>query len=147
MTKNIYLLVLFFLSLLLFSFSKKETHSLTINVNELRNSEGVVLFILYNKEGSIPDKHQTKFLKKQSNVICAGASSITFTNLPEGNYAVNIIHDENNNGAIDKGFILPKEGIGFSKYQSINLRNRPSFSKASFKLESDLSIKIKTIYM
>jgi len=147
MIKKTTLLSLLFTGILLMSFSKNETHSLTINVNELRNSNGVVLFILYNKEGSIPDKHQTKYFKKQSNIISTGASSITFNNLSEGNYAVNIIHDENNNGEIDKGFILPKEGIGFSKYQSINLRNRPSFSKASFKLESDLSIKIKTIYM
>jgi uncharacterized protein (DUF2141 family) len=30
-----------------------------------------------------------------------------------------LLHDENKNGKIDKGFILPKEGIGFSNFQSI----------------------------
>jgi uncharacterized protein (DUF2141 family) len=135
------------IGLLLVSFSNKESYSLTVNTSKLRNSEGVMIFILYNKEGSIPDKHQTKYYKKQSSSITQGSSSITFYNLPKGKYAVNIIHDENNNGEVDKGFILPTEGIGFSKYPSINIRNRPSFSKASFDLNTDLSINVKTIYM
>ncbi len=134
-------------SLFISSFTKENTYSLTIDVNELRNSKGVVLFILYNKEGSIPDKKQTKYFKKQTGNIRLGSSSIIFSDLPIGKYAVSIIHDENNNGEIDKGFILPVEGIGFSKYQTINLRNRPSFSKASFNLNTDLSINIKTIYL
>jgi len=31
-------------------------------------------------------------------------------------YAINILHDEDNNGKIKKGFVLPKEGMGFSNY-------------------------------
>lgn len=147
MNRSIKIGILLFLAFILLSFSKNETHSLTVNVDELRNSKGVVLFILYNKEGSIPDKKQTKYYKKQTGTIISGVSTITFDNLPEGKYAVNIIHDENENGKIDKGFILPIEGIGFSKYQSINMKNRPSFSKASFNLDTDLSIKVKTIYI
>jgi uncharacterized protein (DUF2141 family) len=74
-------------------------------------------------------------------------TSIIFKDLPEGKYAVNILHDEDNNGKIKKGFILPKEGIGFSNYQSIGIGNKPKFSKASFTLESDLKIKVKVIYL
>ena len=44
-------------------------------------------------------------------------------------------------------FLLPKEGVGFSNYQSIGISNKPKFSKASFDLESDLKIKVKVIYM
>jgi uncharacterized protein (DUF2141 family) len=64
-----------------------------------------------------------------------------------GKYAVNILHDENENGEIDKGFILPIEGIGFSNFQSIGFSNRPSFSKASFDLNCDKKIAVKVIYM
>lgn len=53
-------------------------------------------------------------------------------------YAVNILHDENANGKIDKGFILPKEGIGFSNYSSVGPMNRPNFSKAL--LEDDVIV-------
>ena len=71
----------------------------------------------------------------------------TFSHLPKGNYTVNILHDENNNGKIDKGLILPKEGIGFSNYSSIGLTNRPNFKKASFELTQNKTIKVKVIYM
>ncbi len=60
---------------------------------------------------------------------------------------MNILHDENNNGKIDKGLLLPKEGIGFSNYQSIGLKNRPNFSKASFELNTDKTISVRIIYM
>ena len=44
---------------------------------------------------------------------------------------------------IDKKFILPTEGIGFSNFQIINLSNRPSFSKASFLINENLIKNIK----
>lgn len=147
MNKFIHKLAILFAAFILFSFVEKETHFLTVNVDELRNSEGVVVFLLYNKEGSIPDKKQTKYYQKLTGTITEGSSSITFENIPKGKYAISIIHDENKNGEIDKSFILPTEGIGFSKYQSINFKNRPNFSKASFDLNTDLRINIKTIYM
>jgi len=76
-----------------------------------------------------------------------GSSTITFKNIPSGKYAINILHDENKNGKIDKGFILPIEGIGFSNFQSIGLTNRPNFSKASFELNENKTINVKVIYM
>ncbi len=123
------------IALLLFSsFNKQkvETYSLTIEVKDLHNSKGIVQFALYNKDGTIPDEDYKKCCKILKEKIQNGSSKVTFTNLPQGKYAVNILHDENENGEIDKGFILPIEGIGFSNFQSIGLTNRPSFSKASF---------------
>jgi len=60
---------------------------------------------------------------------------------------VNILHDENSNGKIDKGLLLPVDGIGFSNYDSIGLTNRPDFSGASFTVDSDMKIDVKIIYM
>jgi uncharacterized protein (DUF2141 family) len=113
----------------------------------LRNSKGTVQITLYNKDGSIPDEHYKNYFKMEKVNITNGKSQCTFSNLPKGNYAVNILHDENNNGKIDKGLILPKEGIGFSNYSSIGLTNRPNFKKASFELTQNKTIKVKVIYM
>lgn len=137
------------LSFFLFSFSgnQVETYTLTVKVENLRNSEGVVQFTLYNKDGSIPDEDFKNYYRLEKVNIVNGKSEITFENLPKGKYAVNILHDENNNGKIDKGLILPKEGIGFSNYSSIGLTNRPNFKKASFELFQDKEIKVKAIYM
>lgn len=61
-------------------------------------------------------------------------------------YAVNALHDENMDGKIDKGFILPIEGIGFTNYPSIGLNNRPNFLKASFNMTKNEKNLIKIIY-
>lgn len=123
------------------------TYTLTVKVNNLRNSNGRVQFALYNKEGSIPDEKFKKYYRKQARKIEKKGSTITFYNLPKGKYAVNILHDENRNGKIDKGWILPVEGIGFSNFSSIGFTNRPNFKKASFYVGSNTTKTIKVIYM
>ena len=136
-----------FLTLSSFNNQKGENYSLTVEVNGLQNSKGIVQFALYNKDGTIPDEDYKKCCKILKEKIQNGSSKVTFNNLPLGKYAVNILHDENENGEIDKGFILPIEGVGFSNYQSIGLTNRPNFSKASFELNCDKKISVKVIYM
>lgn len=133
--------------LLSFTAKKQNTFTLTVEVENLRNSKGEVQFTLYNTDGSIPDEHYKSYFKMDKSRIENGKAEITFSNLPKGIYAVNILHDENKNGKIDKGFILPKEGIGFSNYSSIGLTNRPNFKKASFELNQNKTIKVKVIYM
>lgn len=142
-------LIAFGLSHTLYSFAypNAETYSLTIEVKNLRNAKGIVQFALYNKDGSIPDEDYENYYKILKGEIINGSSMITFKNIPSGKYAVNILHDENNNGKIDKGFVLPIEGVGFSNYQSIGLTNRPNFSKASFELKEEKTINVKVIYM
>lgn len=147
---NLYIIItVALLSLMLFSFSqqKEETYSLTVNVKDLRNSEGTVLFALYNREDAFPDEHYKKYIRKLAGKINNRISSVTFQNLPAGTYAVNILHDENNDGIIKKGIILPKEGIGFSNYQSLGLSNRPTFAKSSFSLNGNMEISVKIMYL
>lgn len=130
-----------------FEFKNEKTYSITVGVNNLRNINGVVQFTLYNKENSIPDEKFENYYRIVKNKVVNNSTTATFINLPPGKYAVNILHDENENGQIDKGFLLPIEGIGFSNFQSIGLTNRPNFSKASFELKEDRTINIKVIYM
>jgi len=131
-------------------YTDEETYSLIVKAEGFRNYKGEVIFALYNKEGSIPDEKYEKYFKKGvSQIDKDSTATFTFTNLPEGSYAVNVLHDEDKNGKIDKKFLLPipKEGIGFSNYESIGLSNRPKFSKASFEVNSNLTKVIKLIYM
>jgi uncharacterized protein (DUF2141 family) len=108
---------------------------------------GTLQFTLYNKDGSIPDEKFKKFYRQQAAEINSCSSSVTFKNLPKGKYAVNILHDENENGEIDKGWIMPIEGIGFSNFSSIGFSNRPNFKKACFYLGDHLTKIVKVIYM
>ena len=146
---DIKIIIAFALSLTLYSFNdfKEDTHSLTIRVKNLRNDKGEVQFALYNKNGSIPDEKYKNYYKILNGKIVNASSTITFKNIPSGKYAVNILHDENKNGKIDKGFILPIEGFGFSNFQSIGFNNKPTFSKASFTVKENKTISVKVIYM
>lgn len=128
-------------------YNSENTYQLTVQVKDLRNNKGVVQFALYNKTGTIPDEDYEKFYKILKGEIVNGSSTITFKNLPSGKYAVNILHDENKDGKIDKGFVLPTEGIGFSNFQSVGLTNRPNFEKASFEVKENKKINVKVIYM
>ena len=141
---NLYVIILLLSS---FQSQKNETFNLSVEATDLRNSTGTVLFALYIRDDAFPDEHYTKYLKKIIGKISNKSSIVTFTNLPQGKYAVSILHDENNNGKIDKGLIFPVEGIGFSNYKTIGFSNRPTFAKASFLVNRNLKLKTKAIYL
>lgn len=127
---------------------KTETYSLTVKVAGLENSKGAMVFALYNKDGSIPDQKFRNYYRKQSTNIVKNKSEIKFINLPQGVYAVTVLHDENNDGKVDTKFMLPlpNEGVGFSNYEDFGLNNRPNFNNASFILNKDSKIVVKVIY-
>ena len=127
--------------------SPQATYSLTVKVKDLRNSKGVVQFTLYNKDGTIPDEKFKNYYKQEIGEITNKTSSITFKNLPKGKYAINVHHDENKDKKIDKGWIMPIEGIGFSNFKSIGFSNRPNFKKASFYLDEYVTKTVDVIYM
>ena len=120
--------------------------TIEVSVDNLRDSKGVVQFALYNKEGTVPDEKYQKYYRKHVEKISDNSSKTTFTGLKKGRYAINVLHDENSNGKIDKGFILPIEGVGFSNYSSISITNKVNFKKASFELNLDRKKAIKIIY-
>lgn len=122
-------------------------HMITVEVKDLRSDKGTVLFALYNDEKALPDEHYKKYFKILKGSIAGGRSEVVFRDIPPGVYALNVLHDENKNGKIDKGFILPKEGIGFSNINRIGLGNKPNFKKAAFSLDRDMKMQVKMIYL
>ncbi|MGE0090161.1 MAG: DUF2141 domain-containing protein [Bacteroidales bacterium] len=149
MNRIIEIILIVFTIILLTSFINynRDTCNLTVEVNKLRNSKGNVQFTLYNKDGSLPDEDYEKYYKILKGEIINNSSVVTFENLPAGIYAVNILHDENTNGKIDRPFLIPQEGIGFSNYESIGMANKPKFANASINLNDNLKIQVKIIYM
>jgi len=145
-------LVYIMLQIILFSLSsfhskEETTFQLIVKVKDLRNTRGIVQFTLYNDADSFPDEHYKKYYRKLSSKIVNGTSTVIFENVPAGRYAVNILHDEDEDGQIKKGIILPKEGIGFSNYQSIGPGKKPAFNKAAFDLSGNKELDVKIIYL
>ncbi len=147
-SKKLLLMLLIFISLGFTQVHAQErTYSLSVEVDDLRNSSGVLVVALYDRADVFPDEEYKNYLELIKAEILNGAASVDFSYLPEGHYAISILHDENLDGKLKKGVVLPKEGIGFSNYLTIGRSNKPIFSKASVYLNRDRKIKIHVIYL
>ena len=59
-----------------------------------------------------------------------------FEGLPAGDYALQVIHDENDNGDLDKNLLgIPSEDYGFSR--NPKAWRRATFDEAKFDLAAD----------
>jgi len=78
--KNVILLFILVFSIIPFSSFKVPINnvgiSLTIKVKELRNSEWMIIFALYNREDAFPDEHFKKCLQKITRKIQNSTSSV-----------------------------------------------------------------------
>lgn len=105
--------------------------SIKVNILNLRNNKGHVLVSLFNSSSGFPDKPE-KAVRKVQLAINNNAASVSFTGLPAGNYAVAILHDENDDQKMNTNFFgIPKEGYGFSN-NVMGTFGPPSFSRACF---------------
>jgi uncharacterized protein (DUF2141 family) len=70
---------------------------------------------------------------RRMSVPVAQAAALRFDDLPSGDYAVALFHDENGNGRIDTRFGIPAEGVGFSNNPRL-MFGPPSFARAAVAL-------------
>jgi len=137
MQKLISLLALF--SSLLFS------HNITVQISNVEGQTGEVLIGLYNKaEGFtlIEKVYQKGKIENISN----DSMTYIFMNVPQGEYAISIFHDENSNRKLDKNFFaIPKEGYGFSNNLRPALRSA-TFEESMFEVNEDVNLTISMGY-
>ena len=137
-----------FLSLLTalwLSASSGENTQVTVRVTNLKAIKGQVQLGLYNTASDFP-KIGKEFRKI---LVPVDALSVAYTikDLPIGNYALAIYHDENADGLCNLNFLgIPKEPYGFSN----NVRpvfKAPSFRDTQFKAikGNNIQIEIKLI--
>jgi len=110
--------------------------SITVSIPNVKNNNGVVRLALYRSAEGFPGDFQKSFYHES---IPAKKDSLTFEvkNIPPGECAVAIIHDENSNDKLDTNFFgKPKEGYGSSN----NTKRRfgpPEYEKAKVMLKSE----------
>lgn len=100
-----------------------------ITVDQLRSSKGLLQLCLTAQERSFPDCNDDPAARKLT--VRAKDGVARFANLPAGEYAVAIVHDENGNNKLDTFAGIPKEGIGFSRNPSFSF-GPPSFDRVLF---------------
>lgn len=135
-------LVAIVLTLSLFAFGCTKVHTanfaagtaaLTVNLEGFRNDRGVALVSLFAGTSGFPDKVDASVATVSASVV-SGRATATFVNVPFGEYAVSVLHDEDGNGKMATGlFGVPREGFGFSGYPDYRF-GHPDFSEVSFLL-------------
>ena len=120
-------------------------NDIKVEITELLNKNGKLSIALYNKDDAT-FANMTKYYKGVNLTINDKTIKYTFKNIPNGTYAIALIHDENENMKLDKNFLgIPKEGYGFSNNIRPNFRSA-NFKESKFELHSNKIINIKMGY-
>lgn len=135
-----------FLALIFFS-GISFAQTLKINISGIRNSSGTIRLAFYNTSESF-DKEKALFFRiEPKTALSNGALSITYSDLKPGVYGIAILDDENSNQKMDYGWVLPKEGFGFSDYYHTSM-SRPKFENFDFILKNETkTVNIKLRYL
>ena len=101
--------------------------TLRVDAEGLRNAKGVVGILLFRSAEGWPESVGRSFRHQAGEIAPdARAATVTFAGLPDGDYAVVALHDENKNMRLDRNvFGWPKEGFGFSNNPRIGLGPPP----------------------
>jgi uncharacterized protein (DUF2141 family) len=121
------------------SFGFAQNSNLSVTVSGIKNNTGLLTVELYNTKG--------KFLKTPyksiSSVIKSNTGTLTFIEIPKGEYSIMAYHDENNNRKLDKNFMgMPKEAVACSN-NAKGFIGPPKYEDAKFTITTDSKISIK----
>ena len=108
--------------------------TVAVEVRGLRNGSGLLRAKLVAAADGFraSDAHVAA---KQKHPIRAERVRLVFYDVPYGEYALVVLHDEDGDGALGRGWLgLPAEGLGFSNGARIRL-GPPSFEEARFALD------------
>lgn len=128
--------------------TEQNVGTLTVVIVELKSDNGDVKVNLLNSEESFlaSPKEQQKMggpFRRAITPIKDNKAEVVFEDLPFGEYAVKLFHDENGNGKLDKNFVgMPKEDYAFSN----NVRGSmgpPKYEDAKFEFnQEEMTIEI-----
>ncbi|MFD0965034.1 DUF2141 domain-containing protein [Pseudofulvibacter geojedonensis] len=139
--KTIALLITMLISSLFAKAQEKNTTGITITVTipNAKNDNGKMLLGLHSKETFM----KAKALSSASSIIKDGKVTITFNNIPEGEYAIMVLHDENLNNRMDFELNgMPKEAYGISNNPMSY--GPPQFEEGKFTVANkDLDFEIR----
>lgn len=109
--KNTLLLMLLLVGSISLIGQETEGNIIEVDITNIANEEGQMLIGLYDTEDSwLKTPYKGVF-----GTIENGKSTASFTNIPDGTYAVSVFHDEDNDGELATNLLgIPKEDTGSS---------------------------------
>ncbi len=94
-------------------------------------TNGTVVFSLFDSANTFGDLRDPV---RQDTFPLDGRDSYRLTDIPPGEYALLVFHDQDDNGRVDRNFIgIPKEPLGFSN--GYRPKGPPSYQRAAFILD------------
>ena len=100
----------------------------SVHVDGFRNTKGDLGVSVFRTPDGWPENND-KAVFHSGFPIQGDHTTAEFT-LPEGRFAIVVLHDENTNHKLDRNFIgIPREGFGFANNPRVGL-SAPSFEAA-----------------
>ena len=120
--------------------------TVSLTVTGLRSAKGQVLVCLTREADHFPDCSGSTTAR--SAIVPATRPQATFADLPQGRYAISVLHDENANGRADKTLgLIPREGFGFSRDAPVRM-GPPKFEQAAFSIDGgDVRQSVRMRYL
>lgn len=121
-----------------YSQEQTERFTITVRIDNPLNDNGHVLIGLHTADTFMKGKG----IQNAKSKVEDGKVLVTFENVKPGDYAIMVLHDENDNGRMDfevNG--MPKESYGMSNNPM--LYGPPTFNDAKFEFEKDKEIVIR----
>ena len=118
-----------------------------VKIQDIRISKGTVACALFEAPAGFPSEYLSSATNIMVIKVRKSQARCDFEDIPKGNYALAVVHDENMNGKLDTNLLgIPKEGYGFSN-DAKGLIGAPSFSAASFPYDGEnLELTIRLRY-
>ncbi|MEE9360963.1 MAG: DUF2141 domain-containing protein [Cellulophaga sp.] len=126
-----YILGFMLLSLTTYA-QEKDGINITITIDNVLNDNGKVLLSLHSSDTFMKGKG----IKSLESTIIDGKINVTFKNVAQGEYAILVLHDENENNQMDfESNGMPKESYGMSG--NIMTMGPPTFADAKFHVTNE----------
>jgi uncharacterized protein (DUF2141 family) len=109
-------------------------NTIEVTVKNIKAIKGSIRVGLFNSESTfLKDAIDGKIVK-----VSASEVTVVFENLKPGEYAVSVIHDENDNGELDSNVVgIPKEGFAFGN-NAVGMFGPPDFAKAKVTVDGQV---------
>lgn len=120
----------------------QEGHTVTVIVKSITNARGTISATLTADEENFPNVSSAVGNQKIA-ITEKGQVTLTFENIPNGKYAVVLVHDLNGNDQLDMNGQMPAEPFGFSKIAF--LMGPPQFKDCAFEVKEDTQTIISLI--
>lgn len=103
---------------------------LTVSITNVRTDKGTLMVSVAKSEAGWNNQEKPV---AATRLAATGKDAVLHFTLPAGTYAVQVMHDENDNGKLDANFMgIPIEGYGFSNNPQV--MRKANFDEAKFQV-------------